>query len=422
MQDSHYNVSPDNTLICKKLHGRPAVMKALSTQARSVRASTTMAIDTQFKKMRAEGIDVIGFSVGEPDFPTPEHIKQAGIRAIENNLTKYTPTPGTLGVRQAVAKRLKEDWGLEYATDEIVVTGGGKPVLYGALKALVNPGDEIILPAPYWVSYYELIKMVGGVPVVVETTEEDGFNLTPDHLRAAITDRTKAIILNSPSNPTGMIYSRENLEAIAQVCTEADLYVIADEMYSKLIFDGKEFVSFPTLSADAKARTILVNGASKTYAMTGWRIGFAAASREIIQIMSNYFSHSLSGTCSIAQAAAEEAFGGSQDEIETMRREFEQRRNYLYERMSRIPGVHPVRSEATFYMLMNLSQLIGKTLYGVEIHDADDFANVFLKEGLVAVVPCTGFGAPHYVRWSFAVSMENIKEGLDRLEKFLKNA
>lgn len=397
-------------------------MKALSTQARSVRASTTMAIDTQFKKMRAEGIDVIGFSVGEPDFPTPEHIKQAGIRAIENNLTKYTPTPGTLGVRQAVAKRLKEDWGLEYATDEIVVTGGGKPVLYGALKALVNPGDEIILPAPYWVSYYELIKMVGGVPVVVETTEEDGFNLTPDHLRAAITDKTKAIILNSPSNPTGMIYSRENLEAIAQVCTEADLYVIADEMYSKLIFDGKEFVSFPTLSADAKARTILVNGASKTYAMTGWRIGFAAASKEIIQIMSNYFSHSLSGTCSIAQAAAEEAFGGSQDEIETMRREFEQRRNYLYERMSRIPGVHPVRSEATFYMLMNLSQLIGKTLYGVEIHDADDFANVFLKEGLVAVVPCTGFGAPHYVRWSFAVSMENIKEGLDRLEKFLKNA
>ena len=397
-------------------------MKALSTQARSVRASTTMAIDTQFKKMRAEGIDVIGFSVGEPDFPTPEHIKQAGIRAIENNQTKYTPTPGTLGVRQAVAKRLKEDWGLEYATDEIVVTGGGKPVLYGALKALVNPGDEIILPAPYWVSYYELIKMVGGVPVVVETTEEDGFNLTPDHLRAAITDKTKAIILNSPSNPTGMIYSRENLEAIAQVCTEADLYVIADEMYSKLIFDGKEFVSFPTLSADAKARTILVNGASKTYAMTGWRIGFAAASREIIQIMSNYFSHSLSGTCSIAQAAAEEAFGGSQAEIETMRWEFEQRRNYLYERMSQIPGVHPVRSEATFYMLMNLSQLIGKTLYGVEIHDADDFANVFLKEGLVAVVPCTGFGAPHYVRWSFAVSMENIKEGLDRLEKFLKNA
>ncbi len=397
-------------------------MKALSQQAQSVRASTTMAIDTQFKKMRAEGIDVIGFSVGEPDFPTPEHIKQAGIRAIENNQTKYTPTPGTLDVRQAVSKRLKEDWGLDYSTDEIVVTGGGKPVLYGALKALLNPGDEVILPAPYWVSYYELIKMTGGVPVVVETTEEDGFNLTPEHLRAAITPKTKAIILNSPSNPTGMIYSREHLQAIAQVCTEADLYVIADEMYSKLVFDGKEFVSFPTLSDDAKARTILVNGASKTYAMTGWRIGFAAASKEIIKIMSNYFSHSLSGTCSIAQAAAAEAFGGSQAEIETMRQEFERRRNYLYERMSQIPGVHPVRSEATFYMLMNLSELIGKTLYGVEIHDADDFADVFLREGLVAVVPCTGFGAPHYVRWSFAVSMENIQKGLDRLEYFLKNA
>ena len=183
-------------------------MKALSQQTQSVRASTTMAIDTQFKKMRAEGIDVIGFSVGEPDFPTPEHIKQAGIRAIENNQTKYTPTPGTLDVRQAVSKRLKEDWGLDYSTDEIVVTGGGKPVLYGALKALLNPGDEVILPAPYWVSYYELIKMTGGVPVVVETTEEDGFNLTPEHLRAAITPKTKAIILNSPSNPTGVHRSR----------------------------------------------------------------------------------------------------------------------------------------------------------------------------------------------------------------------
>ena len=396
-------------------------MKPLSTLAQSVRASTTLAIDTQFKKMRAEGIDVIGFSVGEPDFPTPEHIKQAGIRAIENNQTTYTPTAGTLAVREAVCQRMREDWGLEYTPEEVVVTGGGKPVLYTALKTLVNPGDEVILPAPYWVSYRELIQMVGGVPVVVETTEESGFNLSADQLREAITDKTKAIILNSPSNPTGMIYSREHLEALAKVCQEADLYVIADEMYSKLVFDGKEFVSFPSLSADAKARTILVNGASKTYAMTGWRIGFAAAKKEIIQVMSNYLSHSLSGTCSIAQAAAAEAFGGSQAEIEPMRQEFERRRDYLYARMSKIPGVHPVRSEATFYMLMNLSELIGKTLYGVEIHDADDFANVFLKEGLVAVVPCTGFGAPNYVRWSFAVSMENIQKGLDRLEKFLAN-
>ena len=198
-------------------------MKALSTLAQSVRASTTMAIDTQFKKMRAEGIDVIGFSVGEPDFPTPEHIKQAGIRAIENDQTKYTPTPGTLALRQAVRKRLQEDWGLDYTTEEIVVSGGGKPILYVALKTLLNPGDEVILPAPYWVSYYELIKMAGGVPVVVETTEASGFNLTPQQLRQAITPKTKALILNSPSNPTGMIYSRAHLEAIAQVCVDADL-------------------------------------------------------------------------------------------------------------------------------------------------------------------------------------------------------
>ncbi len=394
-------------------------MKALSALAQSVRASTTMAIDTQFKKMRAEGIDVIGFSVGEPDFPTPEHIKQAGIRAIEQNLTKYTPAAGTLELRRAVCQRMKEDWGLDYTTDEVVISGGGKPILYAALKTLVDPGDEVILPAPYWVSYYELIKMVGGVPVVVETTEADGFNLTPDHLRAAITPKTKAIILNNPSNPTGMIYSRAHLEAIAQVIVEEDLYVIADEMYSKLVFDGQEFVSFPSLGEEVKARTILANGASKTYAMTGWRIGFACASQEIIKVMSNYFSHSLSGTCSIAQAASVEAFAGSQAEVEAMRQTFEDRRNYLYERMNRIEGVHPVHSQATFYMLMNIEKLIGKTLYGVTIRDADDFAQVFLKEGLVALVPCTGFGAPNYLRWSFAVSMENIKAGLDRLEKFL---
>jgi len=367
--------------------------------------------------------DAISLGIGEPDFVTPWHIRDAGIYSLERGYTKYTSNAGMAELRREIASYLDRRFGLKYDyASQILVTVGGSEALDLSLRVLLNPGDEVILPAPYWVSYYELIQMVGGTPVVVETTEENGFNLTPQQLRQAITPKTKALILNSPSNPTGMIYSRQHLEDLAQVCLEADLYVIADEMYSKLIFDGKEFVSFPTLSEAVKAHTILVNGASKTYAMTGWRIGFAAASREITQVMNNYLSHSLSGTCSIAQAAAAEAFGGPQEEIEAMRQAFETRRNYLYDRMSQIPGVHPVRSEATFYMLMNLSQLIGKTLYGVEIHDADDFANVFLKEGLVAVVPCTGFGAPHYVRWSFAVSMENIKEGMDRLEKFLKNA
>ena len=376
----------------------------------------------QFTYLVRDTPGACALTIGEPDLNTPDAIKEAAKAALDANDTHYPPGNGYPYALEAISKFEAEAHGLHYAPSEIILTVGATEALFASFSTILNPGDEVILPAPYWVSYYELIKMAGGVPVVVETTEASGFNLTPQQLRQAITPKTKALILNSPSNPTGMIYSRAHLEAIAQVCVEADLYVIADEMYSKLVFDGKEFVSFPSLSQAVKERTILVSGASKTYAMTGWRIGFAAAGREIVQVMSNYLSHSLSGTCSIAQAAAEEAFGGSQAEIEAMRRAFEVRRDYLYQRMSAIPGVHPVRSEATFYMLMNLEELIGRTLYGVEIRDADDFANVFLREGLVAVVPCTGFGAPHYVRWSFAVSMENIKEGLDRLEKFLANA
>ena len=366
--------------------------------------------------------DIIDLSIGDTDFTTDEAIISAAFRDAGLGHTHYGDPKGDPELISAVCRAWEEDFGQPLSGDHVLVSTSSCLGMALTMLAILDPGDEVILPAPYWVSYYELIKMVGGVPVVVTTTEENGFNLTPEQLQAAITPKTKALMLNSPSNPTGMIYSREHLEDIAKVCLDNDLYVIADEMYSKLVFDNKEFVSFPTLSKEIKARTILVGGASKTYAMTGWRIGFAAASKEIVQVMSNYLSHSLSGTCSIAQAAATEAFSGSQDEIEVMRQAFETRRNYLYERMSAIPGVHPVRPEATFYMLMNLDQLIGKTLYGDVIHDADDFARVFLREGLVAVVPCTGFGAPNYVRWSFAVSMENIKEGMDRLEKFLKNA
>ena len=397
-------------------------MKELSKLASAVRASTTIAIDTKFKQLQAEGKDVIGFGLGEPDFNTPEHIKEAGIQAIRDGKTKYTPASGTPALKKAICQRMKEDWGVEYEPAQVTVNAGAKHILYVALKTLVDPGDEVILPAPYWVSYYELIKMVGGVPVVVDTTEESGFKMSAEDLKAAITPRTKALIFNNPSNPTGMMYDKAQQEAIAKVCVEADIYVIADEIYGKLTFDGKTFTSFASLGEDVKAHTILVNGVSKTYAMTGWRIGFAAADQKIIKVMTNYLSHCISGTCSISQAAAVEAFTGSQDEIEVMRSTFEERRNYLYERMNRIPGVHAVRSEATFYMMMSMEDLVGKTLYGVEIKDADDFSDVFLDKGGVAVVPCTGFGAPCFTRWSFAVSMETIKEGLDRLEKFLAGA
>ena len=396
-------------------------MKELSKIALKVNPSTTLAIDSLAKQMKADGLDVIGFGTGEPDFMTPDNISEAGIAAIREGKTKYTPAAGIVPLRKAAAARLKADCGLDYDYTQIVIASGAKHNVYAALRALVNPGDEVIVPAPYWVSYCEMVSICGGVPVVVETTEGAGFKMTPAQLEAAVTPKTKALMLNNPSNPTGMVYTESELRALAEVCVKHDLYVIADEIYYKLMYDGKPFTSFASLGEDVKERTILINGVSKSYAMTGWRIGYAAANKQIAKLMGNYLSHSTGAPSTISQWAAVEALEGQQDTVEEMRRVFEERRNYLYERMSKIPGVHPVRSEATFYMLMNLSELIGKTLYGVEIHDADDFANLFLKEGLVAVVPCTGFGAPEYVRWSFAVSMENIQKGLDRLEKFLAN-
>ena len=397
-------------------------MKALSKVAQAVQASTTIEIDTKYKQMKADGIDVIGFGTGEPDFDTPEHIKQAGIRAIENNQTRYTPAAGTMDVRKAVAYRLKEDWGVEYAPEEIAVTGGAKHILYVILKTLVNPGDEVILPAPYWVTYYEAIKMVGGVPVILETTAETGLKITPELLKEAICPETKAIILNNPSNPTGVMYEREELEALVKVCVEGDIYIISDEIYDKLVYDNKEFVSVPSLGEEVKERTILVNGVSKSYAMTGWRIGYAAGPKHIIKIISNYLSHCMSGTSGISQAAAIQALTGPQDEVETMRQEFQARRDYMYARIENIPGVSALMPQGAFYMFMNIDGLIGKKLYGVPVHDADDFANLFLEKGLVAVVPGTGFGAPNYVRWSYATSMENIEKGMDRLEEFLDAA
>ena len=394
-------------------------MKELSTIAQAVRASTTMAIDAMFKQMKADGIDVIGFGAGEPDFDTPDAIKEAGIAAIRNNVTRYTPAAGTVELRQAVCDRMKADYGLSYKPAQVVVSSGAKHLVYLALRAIVNPGDEVILPAPYWVSYYELIKMVGGVPVVVTATEAEHFKLTAGKLEGAITPKTKAIMLNNPSNPTGMMYSKEELEALAAVCEKADLYVISDEIYACLAYDGREFTSFASLSADAKERTILINGVSKAYAMTGWRIGYACANEQIAKVMANYVSHSTGSPVAISQKAAAAALSGPQDEVETMKKAFEERRNYIVERMNQIPGVSCIMPEGAFYVMMNLEQLIGKTIHGVEITNDDVFADAFLKYGLVAVVPGSGFGAPNFVRWSYATSMDNITEGLARLEKFL---
>jgi len=394
-------------------------MKPLSRIACAVHASTTVAIDSLAKKMRSEGIDVIGFGAGEPDFATPDNIKAAGIRAIENNVTKYTPAAGTDALRRAICERLKADHGVDYKPNQIVVTSGAKHNVFVALMALLDPGDEVILPAPYWVSYLELIYMAGGVPVVVDTTEEQNFKMSPEQLSAAVTEKTKAVILCSPSNPTGMVYTKDEMQNLANICVANDLYILSDEIYGKLVYDGIEFTSMTELGDEVKRHTILINGVSKTYAMTGWRIGFAAAEDHVAKIMSNYLSHSTSAACSISQAAAEEAFSGPQESVEEMRKAFEARRDYFVDRVSRIDGVSCLKPQGAFYIFMNIGELIGKKLYNVEITDSDVFANLLLERGLVAVVPGSGFGAPDFVRWSYATSMEHIREGLDRLEKFL---
>ena len=395
-------------------------MKELSRIASAVQASTTLAIDTLYKKMKADGIDVIGFGAGEPDFNTPLHIKEAGVTAIMRDKTRYTPTAGIIELREAACTRLKEDCHLDYKPSQIVAASGAKHNIYVALRCLVNPGDEVVLPAPYWVSYKELIQMVGGVPVIVTATEENNFKMTAEQLEEAITPKTKALLLNNPSNPTGMMYTGRDLRRIADVCVEHDLYVIADEIYNSLVYDGAKFTSFASLGEDVKERTIVVNGVSKSYAMTGWRIGYAAANEKLAKMMANYLSHSTGNPSSIAQWAAVDALGGPQSEIDDMRTAFEERRNYIVERMNAIEGVSCIKPEGAFYVMMNLDQIIGRTIHGVTIKDGDDFADLFLKEGLVAVVPCSGFGAPNFVRWSYATSMENIKEGLDRLERFLQ--
>ncbi len=398
------------------------MLKQPAKIASAVRASTTLAIDSLAKKMQADGLDVIGFGTGEPDFPTPANISEAGKNAIDSNKTKYTPASGIPALKKAICDRIFKECGLKYEPSNVCVSNGAKQVVYNALMCLCDPGDEVIILAPYWVSYYEMVKQAGGIPIEITATESNGFKVTAEQIRSAITPKTKALMLNNPSNPTGMLYSKAQLQSIADVCMEAGIFVIADEIYSKLVYDNNEFVSFASLGEDVKDRTILITGVSKSYAMTGWRIGYSLANEELTKIMSNYQSHATSGPCTISQWAAIEALNGPQDTIEVMRQEFEKRRNYIFERMNAIDGVSCIMPEGAFYVMMNIEKLIGKTMYGTKINNDDDFASLFLTKALVAIVPCSGFGMPNYLRWSYATSMDNIKKGMDRLEDFLKNA
>lgn len=394
-------------------------MKELSRIASAVHASTTLAVDSLAKKMKADGLDVVGFGTGEPDFDTPENIKEAGKKAIDEGKTKYTPAAGLPALRKAAADRLKTDFDLDYDPSQIVIASGAKHNVFIALVTLLNPGDEVVIPAPYWVTYSEAVAMAGGVPVLITATEETQFKVTAEELEAAITDKTKLFMMNNPSNPTGMLYSKAELTAITDVCVKHDLYIISDEIYSGLVYDGKEFTSIASLGENVKERTVLISGVSKSYAMTGWRIGYAASNPQIAKIMSNYLSHSTSAPATMSQWAAVEALNGSQESIRAMRDVFEQRRNHIVERVNKIDGVSCIMPDGAFYIMMNIEKLIGRTLGGKVIKNGDDFAMAFLEKEYVAVVPCSGFGSPNYVRWTYAASMENIDEGLNRLEHFL---
>ena len=394
-------------------------MKPVSKIAEAVRASTTLAVDSLAKQMKADGLDVVGFGTGEPDFNTPDNINMAGIKAICDGKTKYTPAAGIIPLRKAIAQRLKEDCGVDYDYTQIVVASGAKHSVYIALAAITNPGDEIIIPAPFWVSYYEMVRMVGGTPIIVEAGENQNFKITAEQLEAAITDKTKCLMLNNPSNPTGMIYSKDELSAIADVCVKHDLYIIADEIYYQLIYDRIEFTSIASLGEDVKERTLLINGVSKSYAMTGWRVGYCAANKTLAKIMSNFLSHSTGAPSTISQWASVEALTGPQEGIEAMRLAFLERRDYIVKRINSIPDVSCIKPNGAFYVMMNIEKLVGKTLGGKLIENDDDFAVALLEKALVAVVPCSGFGMKNFVRWSYAASMENIEKGLDRLEKFV---
>jgi len=380
-----------------------------------------MAIDAKSKQMLAEGIDVVNFSVGEPDFDTPEHIKAAGIAAITAGKTKYTPAAGTLELRKAICEKLRVDNGLQYAPDQIVVSNGAKQSLYNVYQVILDPGEEVIIQAPYWVSYPEIVRLAGGVPVVVETDESTGFKMTPDMIREKLSPRTRAINLNSPSNPTGAVYTREELQAIADLAVEKDLLIVTDEMYEKLLYDGAEHVSIASLGEEVKKRTITVNGMSKAYAMTGWRIGYTASEKLYAKAMADMQSQSSGNACSISQAASVEALRGTQESVEAMRQEFDRRRRYMIDRLNALPGFSVrVAPQGAFYLFPNVSGLLGRKVAGRTVATSDDLAQVILEESRVAVVPGTGFGAPNYIRFSYATSMERIEEGLNRIARLLE--
>jgi aspartate aminotransferase len=395
-------------------------MSLLSRRAQGLKPSPTLAINAKAKAMQAQGVQVISFGTGEPDFDTPENIKAAAVRALREGFTKYTASGGIPELKDAVIAKFQRDSGLSFKRSQILISCGGKHSFYNLAQALFDRGDEVLVPAPYWVSYPVMVALAEATPVIVETREENGFRMTPDELKARITPRTKALILNSPSNPTGCAYTEKELEQIAELALSRNFFIISDDIYEKIVYDGFRFVSIASLGEEVKKRTIIVHGVAKTYAMTGWRIGYTAGPEDIILAMDNIQSQSTSNPNSIAQKASIEALNGPQDDVEKMVKAFAERRGYIVDRVNKTPGVSCYNPAGAFYVFPNFSSYYGRSYGGKKIANSTDLADFFLDVARVAVVPGVEFGADPFERFSFATSMEAIREGLDRIEASLK--
>lgn len=391
----------------------------LSERARNIQPSPTLAMDAKAKAMKASGTDVINFGVGEPDFDTPGHVKDAAIKAIQEGFTKYTPVGGIDPLKDAIIAKLRSDNGLEYTREEVIVSCGAKHSLYNIAQSLYGPGDEVIIPAPYWVSYPDQVLLNDATPVIVKTSADDRFMLRPEALAAHITPKTKALILNSPSNPTGLAYDRKTLEGIADIAVRHNLYVVSDEIYEKLLYDGATHISIASLGKEIKERTIVVNGLSKSHAMTGWRIGYAAGPKEVVRAMTNIQSQSTSNPTSIAQKAAVAALAGPQDSVSSMRAEFDRRRRFLVAALNAIPGVQCVMPNGAFYAFPDVSAFYGRSAGGRIIGSSADLAIYLLEDAGVALVHGAAFGDDRFVRLSYATAMAQIESGAERIREAL---
>lgn len=391
----------------------------LSAKAQAVKPSKTLAITAKVKELKSQGIDIVGFGAGEPDFNTPDNINKAAIHAINEGFTRYTEASGTEELKMAVCKKFKKFNKIEYSSNQIVISNGGKHSLTNVFSAILNPGDEVIIPAPYWLSYPEIVMFSGGIPVFIRATKAQNYKITADQLEKVCTDKTKALIINSPNNPSGMIYSREELEAIAAVAIRKNIYVVSDEMYENMVYGGEKHISIASLNEEIYKRTITCCGVSKSYAMTGWRIGYTGSTSDIAKLMGSIQSHQTSNPNSIAQKASTEALNGEQETIALMNEEFNKRREYIVDRVKNMPYVDAITPLGAFYLFVDVSKVLTKSYMGQVVTDVNKLTDILLSDFRVVVIPCEDFGFADHIRLSYAISMEQIKKGMDRIEEFL---